>query len=221
MDLGGVSAQSWLWRRKFSHNSCWDLSSQCFDHESGAPTNKISPASNCVYNTPNHQFTKIHWITEIVIFSSLSILFKQLQLLSFRKVHRLSETTSRFNQETWGECWQSTLTLWSAAVEPEVDLTETTILAGLNSNQSWLDLIATKRFPLACEQQWKPKFRINMPKVRSYLYRYSSTCREWCLMILSALSCSCGWPVMKQALQNGGGGVSESPLGYWKSNCFP
>ena len=29
-----VSTQGWLWRRKFSHHSCWDSNSQSFDQES-------------------------------------------------------------------------------------------------------------------------------------------------------------------------------------------
>ena len=38
-----VSTQSCLWRRKFSRRSCRDWNSQPFDHESGAPTDKLSP----------------------------------------------------------------------------------------------------------------------------------------------------------------------------------
>ena len=37
-----VSTQSWLWRRKFSCRFCRDSTSQPFDHESGALTNKLS-----------------------------------------------------------------------------------------------------------------------------------------------------------------------------------
>ena len=37
-----VSTQSWLWRRKCSCHSCWDLYLQPFNHESCALTSKLS-----------------------------------------------------------------------------------------------------------------------------------------------------------------------------------
>ena len=72
-----------------------------------------------IFNPPSHRnispcvihltiSSKTHWTIEIVIFfsSSLNILLKLLQSLSFRRVHLLSEATSRFNQETQSESWQ-------------------------------------------------------------------------------------------------------------------
>ena len=42
-----VSVESWPWRRKFSHHSCWDSNPRPFDHQSGTLTPVIYPCSPC------------------------------------------------------------------------------------------------------------------------------------------------------------------------------
>ena len=45
-----VNTESWLWRRKFSHHSCWDLNLTPFNHESVAlPHTELSPFQDCIH----------------------------------------------------------------------------------------------------------------------------------------------------------------------------